>query len=104
MSDNVIPFAKAVEERVIEIEIFDEEYCNDEALSLSKQVLLSMLGEGFEITSDDPMAYDLMLVKEAIKSLIMRLNEMDYPLQSIAEGLYKDLRTDEILSEFEFSY
>jgi hypothetical protein len=61
-----------------------------------------LFGEGFEVTNDDPIAYDLLFVKESVKSLLMRLNEMDYPLQLFAENLYNDATPEEILVEFDF--
>ena len=65
-----------------------EDVASELGISLTQYLMLRFQKAGYVLEDFPDVAYDILLITEAIKSLTYTLEDMDYPMHKIAEGLF----------------
>ena len=74
----------------------------DIAIDITHDIVEQLHDAGYSFEGTPEVAYDLIMLTEAIKSLLHTSENEYYPLHKIAEGLFDEEEAAEFLSEFAY--
>jgi len=102
MTDNVVSLNafKENKDESSHVEMSKSDIIIDIAIEITHDIVEQLREAGYSFEDTPDVAYDLIMLTEAIKSLLHTSEGEYYPLHKIAEGLFDEEEAEEFLSEF----
>jgi hypothetical protein len=99
MSDNIIDL-NSFRNKEGGKEISKNDMIIDIAIAITHDIVDKLYEAGYSFEAQPAVAYDLIMLTEAIKSLIHTAEGEYYPLHQIASGLFDSEEAGDFLDEF----